>query len=287
VGTPLGLDKIFLPCPIVQIAMYNQRIITSIKNDMAIDPLDDIPKIRLEKDDLDSFHRTRAQSTNKNSKKANNPDGAPSSSNSPSWFSVLFLLLITIGAACYWSFEQYKILQESQSRITELESRLSTTGEDMDQSAAALQIKVTELSAKTEDLWRQMDKLWASAWRRNQTEISALNKTVMTLKASSEKSAQSLKVEITDNSTNIGLIRENFENQANLIKQVNERFGRINDVDAEVEQQLASLREKLISTALANNNLTNQIDDLRRRILAAEKKANEAKVSSTSIIPSP
>jgi hypothetical protein len=254
---------------------------------MAIDPLDDMPKIRLEKDDLDSFHRTRAQSTNKNSKRVNIPDGATSVSNSPSWFSVLFLLLIAIGAACYWSFEQYKVLQESQSRITELENRLSTTGKDMDQSAAALQIKVTELSAKTEDLWGQMDKLWASAWRRNQTEISALNKTVMTLKASSEKSAQSLKVEITDNNTNIALMKENFENQVNFIKQVNERFGRTNDVDAEVEQQLTSLREKIISTALANNDLTNQIDDLRRRILAAEEKTNAIKVTPVLTTPSP
>ena len=152
------------------------------------------------------------------------------------------------------------MLQQSQSRITELESRLSTTGEDMDQSAAALQVKVSELSAKTEHLWTEMDKLWASAWRRNQTEIGALNKTAMALKASTDKNTKNLKSEASDNNTSIGLVKEQLENQASLLKQSNDKFSQFNNIDADFEQQLASLREKLISTALANNDLTNQID---------------------------
>ena len=60
---------------------------------MATDPLDDMPKIRLEKDDLESFHRTRAQSTKKKSKKGNLLDEQPSAVSSPSWFAILFLLI--------------------------------------------------------------------------------------------------------------------------------------------------------------------------------------------------
>ena len=242
---------------------------------MATDPIDDMPKIRLDKDDLESFHRTRAQSTNKSAKKDSVPDEPSAKSNSPSWFAILFLLIIIVGAAGYWSFEQFKVLQNAQSRITELESRLSATGEDMDQSAAALQVKVSELSAKTEHLWSEMDKLWASAWRRNQSEIGALNKAVMTLKAATEKSTQSLSRDTANNNTSIGLVKEQLENQANLLKQLNEKLSQISNVDADFEQQLASLREKLISTALGNNGLTDQIDELRRRVTAAEKKANQ------------
>ena len=252
---------------------------------MVTDPLDDMPKIRLEKDDLESFHRTRAQKTNKSSKKSNLPNKSPSTSNSPSWLAILFLLTAIIGAAGYWSFEQFKVLQQAQSRITELESRLSATGENMDQSTAALQIKVSELITRTEDLWVQMDKLWASAWRRNQTEIGALNKTVMSLKASTEQSAKNLSAnaannnaETANNNTTIGLVKEQLENQAGLLKQLSDGLKQISNIGTDFEQQLASLREKLISTALVNNDLTNQIDDLRLRILAAEKKANEIKV---------
>jgi uncharacterized coiled-coil protein SlyX len=241
---------------------------------MATDPLDDMPRIRLEKDDLESFHRTRAQSSNKSSKKGNLPDKSTNASNSPSWFAFLFLLIMIVSATSYWSFVQYKALQQAQNRITDLESRLSATGENMDQSAAALQIKVSKLSVKTEDLWNQMDKLWASAWRRNQSEIGVLNKTVMAVKALSEKSTRALSSETSDNNTVIGLVKEQLESQANLLKQLNNKFGQSNNVDDNFEQQLASLREKLISTALINNNLTNQIDVLRKRVSVTEKKAN-------------
>jgi hypothetical protein len=242
---------------------------------MATDPLDDMPRIRLEKDDLESFHRTRAQSSNKSSKKDNLPDKSINTSNSPSWFVFLFLLMIIVSATSYWSFEQYNTLQQAQNRITDLESRLSATGENMDQSAAALQIKVSELSIKTEDLWSQMDKLWASAWRRNQSEIGVLNKTVMAVKASSEKTTRALSSETSDNNTIIGLVKEQLKSQANLLKQLNDELGQNNNVDDNFEQQLASLREKLISTALVNNNLTNQIDVLRSRVSVTEKKTNE------------
>lgn len=246
---------------------------------MATDPLDDMPKIRLEKDDLESFHRTRAQSTNKSPKKSGEADESTEKSNSPSWFAFLFILIIIIGATGYWSFEQYKQALKSnaelESRITDLENRLSATGEDMGQSAAALQVKVSELSAKAEHLWSEMDKLWASAWRRNQSEIGALDKTVKSLKSSSEKSIKNLNNESAANNTSIIALNEQLEKQANVLKQLNDKFSQVNSVDANFEQQLASLREKLISTALANNNLTNQIDDLRKRIIAAEKKANQ------------
>jgi len=244
---------------------------------MATEPLDDMPKIRLEKDDLESFHRTRAQSTKKSSKKNNLPDEPYSAPNSPSWFTISLLLVAIVGAAGYWSFQQYKVLQQAQIRITDLESRLSATGEDMDQSAAALQIKVSELSVRTEDLWEQMDKLWASAWRRNQTEIGELSKTVSVLRISSEKSTANLTNEAANNGTTIGLLKEQSESQGNLLKQLNEQFSQINNVNTGFEQQLASLREKLISTALANNNLTNQVSDLSKKMSTAEKKADEIK----------
>jgi chromosome segregation ATPase len=248
---------------------------------MATDPLDDMPRIRLEKDDLESFHRTRAQSSNKSSKKVNSPDKSINTSNSPSWFAFLFLLIMIVSATSYWSVGQYKALQQAQNRITDLENRLYATGENMDQSAEALQIKVSKLSVKTEDLWNQMDKLWASAWRRNQSEIGVLNKTVMAVKASSEKSTRALSSETSDNNTIIGLVKEQLESQANLLKQLNNKFGQSNNVDDNFEQQLASLREKLISTALINNNLTNQIDVLRKRVSVTEKKANEIQLSPT------
>ena len=147
---------------------------------MSPEQFDDMPKILLEKDDVESFQRTRGKG--QKGKKASStpekeqPEIPESSGSSPSWFAVLFLLVIIVGAASYWSNLQYKSGLAAQARITELERRLSATGAEMDQSAIALQVKVTELSEKTSQLWEQMDKLWASAWRRNQEEIKGLSR---------------------------------------------------------------------------------------------------------------
>ena len=246
---------------------------------MPTDPLDDMPKIRLEKDDLDSFHRTRARAGNKstNTENVEEIDKAQTNSSgfSTAWFVLLFLLLVIAGTGVYWSMEQHKVFTQAQNRITELENRLSATGEDMGQSTEALQVKLSELSAKTEDLWEQMDKLWASAWRRNQSEIAALNKTVMSLKTASEKSTQSLSNDIAANNTTVDLINEQIEQQKSMLTQLSQSISKANKVDVDFEQQLTSLREKLISTALANNDLTNQIDDLRRKVAVVEKKTKD------------
>jgi chromosome segregation ATPase len=44
----------------------------------------------------------------------------------------------------------------------------------MDQSSATIGLRLKELTDKTNELWEQMDKLWASAWRKNQSEIAKL-----------------------------------------------------------------------------------------------------------------
>jgi chromosome segregation ATPase len=243
---------------------------------MANEPFDDMPKITIEKDDLESFQRTRAQANTKPGKNNSEPKEPAAPSKGPSWFIFLLFFGAAIGGGVYWSSEQYKVLQQAQVRISELENRLSATGEEMDQSTVALGVKVKELSAKSKELWEQMDKLWASAWRRNQSDIKTLQKTIATAKANNTKAVKGLKDNLVENNTDIGLTKEQLINQASIIKQLQQQLTEVSSGDAEVEQQLASLREKLISTALANNNLTNRIDDLGRRLLTAEKTSKKS-----------
>ncbi|MEP0357014.1 hypothetical protein [Paraglaciecola sp.] len=245
---------------------------------MTNDNKGDFPNITLDKDDLDSFHRTRAKTKHKSKSTIDEDKASKEPSNSPSWLSFLFLILLLGGGFGYWSFLQYQTMLQAKNRITELENRLSATGEDMDQSAAALQVKVVELTAKTEELWEQMDKLWASAWRKNQSEIADLNKTVTNLKTSANQLDKQLKNDTANHQTTLGLLQEQLENQISLVKQLSQELDAVSLSTASTEQEFASLKEKMISTALANNNLTNRINDLSNeieilntRVLAAEK----------------
>jgi chromosome segregation ATPase len=166
------------------------------------------------------------------------------------------------------------VLNQAQQRITDLERRLSATGEEMDQSAVALQVKVSELTQKTNELWEQMDKLWASAWRRNQSDIADLSKVVNSNKSAADgqinktsaqltklqESLQGLQTELAQQSTSQQLLQDTVAD-TKLAAQNN-------------EQQLSSMQEKLISSALGNNNLTNKLEDLSRQLKALEKRIN-------------
>lgn len=92
------------------------------------------------------------------------------------WFCFFAILgLASGGYALYKQNSATKAqLMVSEKRIAELERALSATGEEMGQSAGAIQAKLSAVAKRTDELWEQMDKLWASAWRRNQAEIKEL-----------------------------------------------------------------------------------------------------------------
>lgn len=252
---------------------------------MEKEPFDNMPQFTIDKDDVESFQRTRAQANKNTGTKETEQSESSTPSKSPSWFMFLFLLTAVVAGGAYWSSEQYKVLQQAQARISDLENRLSATGEEMGQSTVALGVQVKELSAKTQELWDQMDKLWASAWRRNQADIKTIEKSLADAKRSSSSAISSLEDTSSSNETAVGLVKEQLTTQTSIIKQLQTQLAQANSGDADIEQQLASLREKLISTALANNNLTNRIDDLDKRLKTTEKSVQQSSASSTT--PSP
>ena len=238
---------------------------------MAIPPIDDMPKITLEKDDLESFQRSRAQTGKSPAIDKSSSDVAQGSSRSPSWLMFIVIIAILGGGAGYLSMQQHKQITLAQARIAELERRLSATGEEMDQSTVALGVKVSELSQKTQELWDQMDKLWASAWRRNQSEIGDLSKALTTLKANTDAKDKNLSGQASELDKQLKTLSNQLSQYAGNIEQVGTSVTEVKQSSINNEQQIASLTEKLISTALGNNNLTNKVDDLELKLKNLEK----------------
>lgn len=84
--------------------------------------------------------------------------------------------LVVGGVACAWAWQLQQeldgaetVITSYEARISDLEDRLSDTDEGMNQSSAAMAVKVKEL-------YSEVDKLWASAWRKNKAKIAALEK---------------------------------------------------------------------------------------------------------------
>lgn len=249
---------------------------------MATDPLDDgIPKIIVDKDDRESFHRTRMQSNSKPSpaEVADNANAKASGGNGM-WISLAMIVALAACGASYWLYQQnlqqQAAVKNAEQRIEELERRLSATGEEMGESAVAMQVKVTELSAKTQELWEQMDKLWASAWRKNQSDISELsnelskNKTVISEQA---KQLKTLTSDININSTNFGLLQEQLDGQIASTQNLADTLAKTKLSGVNFEQQLTQLQTRLTSLTQANSKLANQINELEKWRSKAEKAA--------------
>lgn len=92
----------------------------------------------------------------------------------PALIAVLALLAALGSAFWAWQLQQKLgqanvMMERYAQRITDLEDRLSDTDEGLSQNTQAMAVKIKEL-------YSEVDKLWASAWRRNQAAIEELQK---------------------------------------------------------------------------------------------------------------
>jgi DNA repair exonuclease SbcCD ATPase subunit len=134
------------------------------------DSIDHIPPIVPSRDEVAS-RQARKASQPRVERRANAGGGS-------GLWSRLFITvsLVVAAVACAWAWQLQQELNRStaaqldyESRIADLEDRLSDTDEGMNQSSAAMAVKIKEL-------YSEVDKLWASAWRKNKAKIAALEK---------------------------------------------------------------------------------------------------------------
>ena len=192
------------------------------------DKLTDIPQMIPERDELDSYRRQRIETPEprKPAKPARAAATESAAGVSSGWrllaIAGLVFGLVATGAGVAL-FQQTTVLksalEQSNLRITDLEGRLSSTGDSMNQSSASMQVKLKELGS-------EVDKLWASAWRKNGERIdgldAALKKTGGTVEADRKQIAalaaeqDRLKQQVVASQDLAGAIKTLQEQQANL-----------------------------------------------------------------------
>lgn len=175
---------------------------------------------------------------------------------------------------------QKSLLVESEVRIKALENRLSATGEEMGNSTVALQVKVGELSATAKELWEQMDKLWASAWRRNQQEIKTLSTNFKNLQQDTNKLMKDLDAKVSDNKSTAGSIQSRIDgvntkvnSQANDILTLNIRQDENQQSKDKQAVTLREMEEKLILLEKRNTTLLQKIQQLETKITEVANKS--------------
>ena len=209
------------------------------------DSIDDIPPIIPQRDGgaVGATARTRAISTR--------------GGGAGLWARLLITLSLVVAAvACAWAWQLQAALERTsevqlsyEARIADLEDRLSDTDEGMSQSATAMAVKIKEL-------YSEVDKLWASAWRRNKTKIADLEKST----ASHASTLASLQQTDKDYSAQLQLLAADMK----ALQAVAGDLERIQNTAKASEAQLERLGDDL-------NRLNLEFAKLQRRVGVSEE----------------
>jgi len=251
----------------------------------------DLPSIMPDLDQVKDFKQSQTLNNHKNI----NAQQSPSNNAPPAKSSAVALWLgifsfISIATGSYIIYHQNKDFQAkllaSEQRIAELEYALSATGEEMGESAGVIRAKLTSLGERTDELWSQMDKLWASAWRRNQTEIKKLNEQTASALVAQKKLTQtqsnaSSKLNAvaqnqTDQAFKLALLEEQLQNVSALNEQLTLMRTELEQLKSKT--QISDSKQLEIGSSIAQLEITqNALTDKLERL--------ETKLNSVSATP--
>ena len=208
----------------------------------------EIPTISIDRDQVKMTRETSIKTQKKLTPQTTVKETKPSSLLR----TLLMLMPYVALAATGWYFYQQQLtvnqaLSSSDQRIQQLENQLSATGEEIGESTIALKIKLEAISEKTELLLSEMDKLWASAWRKNQTEIKELNSQSQKIAAQQTKNTDavsqqnkqlsSLKDKITATEFSIDAVAEQMVAANSVKDEVKKLSSALNTLDADAKSR--------------------------------------------------
>jgi len=243
---------------------------------------EEMPQIYLDKDDRDTFRRDFKPGANK--PYTPEPEVKVETTNMAAakpgvkgiWLWLVFFLAAGGYGASWWLYEQgiqqFQVMQNSQQRIADLEQQLSATGAEMGESAVAMQVKVTKLSERTQELWEQMDKLWASAWRRNQADIKSVQQNLGRTDKSVKELQQGLgqfttvNQQIKTNETHLVDLEGRLKQQVGDNRQLKESLLMVQANDIQSETQMAALTELLNKAERQNTELSKRLQVLEEQM---------------------
>jgi len=239
----------------------------------------EFPSIRL--DDLDRLSSSAAKSAG-DATTDNLPEKA-SSGTAGLWLVLLLMMLLSGGSLYYlWMVnqQQQETLTAAEQRIASLENKLSATGEEMGESTVALQVKVTELNERTNELWKEMDKLWASAWRRNQKEITDLKEASEAFEKSTKKALDDIRNRLQSVVEKTSTQEGQMASLADEILSLNVQIEQLSTTTKSQADSIKKVTSTLATLEQRNTALSNNISSLEKEIRALATKTVTSNATS-------
>lgn len=249
----------------------------------------EIPTINIDRDQVKVAHEPATKVPN-----VNKSDVVATKAPSSPFRTILMIMpyVALIGTGWYFYQQQLAVttaLDNSVQRIQQLENQLSATGEEMGESTIALKVKLEAISEKTELLLSEMDKLWASAWRKNQTEIKVLNSETKKLERQQEKNTatglqqdnelNALQDKLTATEFSINAVSEQIV-AANTLK---DDMKKLSSALSTLEADAKSRDKQQMFTATSINQFDTSLQLLVERMERLEANLKKQGTSSTGL----
>lgn len=239
---------------------------------------DDFPTIRLDEEDRRDYekkrhtaaHTIKPEKGQKADPQGSEPPPAGKSGASTLWVVLALLVALAGVGGCYYLYtllqQQQSVAAQAEARISELENKLSATDEEMGQSTVALQVKVNELGQKSKELWEQMDKLWASAWRRNQKDITDLGDKVNGMQKTLTGSISTVAEDVETHQSRLTSMKNQLASLADEILALNVALDQANNDKQQQQQSVKNVNDKLSVLEKRNNTLASRISSMESEI---------------------
>lgn len=214
------------------------------------------------------------------SKYSNSPepkaDGSGVKSIGLIWKFLVLILICGLGGLGYFFVEQTERLSLLQGRFDELEAKIVSTDESLNESGTALAVKLKDQGETLDKHWSEIKKLWGVSHDRNRKKIevqektlAAQSKTVKNLQAS----MSARKKEITALTGKVDKASQSMETVVNSSLatklEMNDLVGQsqqINDQVNNLEKSVESLKQNLSTRVAGNEEAINAIDAYRLQV---------------------
>ena len=245
----------------------------------------------------------RSSSSAGSKKNASKPDsngssanGSNSSGGGSGGFWKLLIALISVGLLGVIGFGWYqfdalsKNHADLQQRFNALESRLSSTDESMNQSGAALQLKISKQGESLERHWAEIKKLWGVSNDINKGKIDKNKKDIAflaTKRTDLEKSIADLSTRVDKENRSLTNLSGNYLAITADIDGINTAARNQSDKIASLEAALNKIDRQLKSNAEAIESMDAFRRQTNQKIYNLENKPQATIQAPESISPAP
>jgi hypothetical protein len=192
------------------------------------------------------------------------------------WKFLVLILMCGLGGLGYFFVEQTERLSQLQGRFDELEAKIVSTDESLNESGTALAVKLKDQGETLDKHWSEIKKLWGVSHDRNRKKIEAQEKTL----AAQSKTVKNLqasmsarKKEITTLTGKVDKASQSMETVVNSSLaaklEMNDLVGQsqqINDQVNNLEKSFESLKQNLNTRVADNEEAINAIDAYRLQV---------------------